>query len=347
MTTPEINNLTQKILEVFDKVEKSRIALIKQKKETEDEYEKNKKTGDGKIYSDDEDDEQSKDEEVQGIKDQIDEIENVLTSFSEFFGVLFDTHKRYTLEIVDKIIKEYLPKYFNDNSSSFEKTLGLLLVDDMVEFLQQEIIGNIWDNLCTILIKYSNNADDEVRNAACYGLGVFSQSTQKDYSKYCKEILTNLISAMNLPIDKNLPKNDKKAKQYARDNAVSALGKTLKYHEKELGADYDKVLDLWINGMPITQDEEEGKINNQFLLDILMKEQSRVLGNGNKNLEKIIIVLARGYNSDMSDEVMDPSIEAFANGVKNNSEFNKILMDTVSKQKGKTLNKIRALFKLK
>ena len=347
LTTPEINNLTQKILEVFDKVEKSRIALIKQKKETEDEYEKNKKTGDGKIYSDDEDDEQSKDEEVQGIKDQIDEIENVLTSFSEFFGVLFDTHKRYTLEIVDKIIKEYLPKYFNDNSSSFEKTLGLLLVDDMVEFLQQEIIGNIWDNLCTILIKYSNNADDEVRNAACYGLGVFSQSTQKDYSKYCKEILTNLISAMNLSIDKNLPKNDKKAKQYARDNAVSALGKTLKYHEKELGADYDKVLDLWINGMPITQDEEEGKINNQFLLDILMKEQSRVLGNGNKNLEKIIIVLARGYNSDMSDEVMDPSIEAFANGVKNNSEFNKILMDTVSKQKGKTLNKIRALFKLK
>ena len=347
LTTPEINNLTQKILEVFDKVEKSRIALIKQKKETEDEYEKNKKTGDGKIYSDDEDDEQSKDEEVQGIKDQIDEIENVLTSFSEFFGVLFDTHKRYTLEIVDKIIKEYLPKYFNDNSSSFEKTLGLLLVDDMVEFLQQEIIGNIWDNLCTILIKYSNNADDEVRNAACYGLGVFSQSTQKDYSKYCKEILTNLISAMNLPIDKNLPKNDKKAKQYARDNAVSALGKTLKYHEKELGADYDKVLDLWINGMPITQDEEEGKINIQFLLDILMKEQSRVLGNGNKNLEKIIIVLARGYNSDMSDEVMDPSIEAFANGVKNNSEFNKILMDTVSKQKGKTLNKIRALFKLK
>ena len=347
LTTPEINNLTQKVLEVFDKVEKSRIALIKQKKETEDEYEKNKKTGDGKIYSDDEDDEQSKDEEVQGIKDQIDEIENVLTSFSEFFGVLFDTHKRFTLEIVDKIIKEYLPKYFNDSSSSFEKTLGLLLVDDMVEFLQQEIIGKIWDNLCAILLKYSNNADDEVRNAACYGLGVFSQCTQKDYSKYYKEILTNLISAMNLPINKNLPKADKKAKQYAKDNAVSALGKILKYHRTELGADYDKVLDLWINGMPISQDEEEGKINNQFLLDILMKEQSVVLGNGNKNLEQIIIILARGYNSDMSDDVMDSNIEAFANGVKTNNEYNKILTNTVTKQKGKTLNKIRALFKLK
>ena len=33
LTIPEINNLIQKILEVFDKVEKSPIALLKQKEE--------------------------------------------------------------------------------------------------------------------------------------------------------------------------------------------------------------------------------------------------------------------------------------------------------------------------
>ena len=346
LTTPEINNLTQKILEVFDKVEKSRIALLKQKEETEQEYEKDKKTGDGKIYSDDEDDDESKDEEVEGIKEQIDEIENVLTSFSEFFGALFDTHKNYTLEIVDKIIKDYLPKYFKDNSSSFEKTLGLLLVDDMAEFLKQEIIENIWDNICAILIKYSNNKDDEVRNAACYGLGVFSQSTTKNFMKYYKDILSNIISAINMPIDANLPKNEKKEKRFAKDNAVSALGKILKYHESELGADAENTLDMWINNMPITQDEDEGKINNQFLLDILMKDQKRVLGNGNKNLQQIIIILSKAYDSEMSDDSMDNSIKAFANGVKSNSEYNKLLMELVPKQKGKTLNKIKTLFKL-
>lgn len=346
LTTPEINNLTQKILEVFDKVEKSRIALLKQKEETEKEYEKDKKTGDSKIYSDDEDDDESKDEEVEGIKEQIDEIENVLTSFSEFFGALFDTHKNYTLEIVDKIIKEYLPKYFKDNSSSFEKTLGLLLVDDMAEFLKQEIIENLWDNICTILIKYSNNKDDEVRNAACYGLGVFSQSTTKNFMKYYKSILTNLISAINMPIDNNLPKNEKKEKRFAKDNAVSALGKILKYHESELGSDYENILDMWINNMPITQDEDEGKINNQFLLDILMKDQKRVLGNGNKNLQQIIIILSKAYDTEMSDDSMDNSIKAFANGVKSNNEYNKLLMELVPKQKGKTLNKIKTLFKL-
>ena len=112
LTTQEINELTEKILKVFDIVETSRIAKLKQKEETEEEYERNKGTKDGKINSDDEDDSESKDEEINELDEQIDEIENVLTSFSEFFGVLFDTHKRYTLEFVDKIIKEYLPKYF-------------------------------------------------------------------------------------------------------------------------------------------------------------------------------------------------------------------------------------------
>ena len=346
LTTPEINDLTQKILEVFDKVEKSRIALLKKKEDTEEEYDNDKKADDNKINSDDEDEDESKEEEIEDIKEQINEVENVLTSYSEFFGVLFDTHKQLTLEIVEKIIKEYLPKYLEDNSSSFEKTLGLLLVDDMAEFLQQDIIGNIWDDIYKILIKYSNNKDDDVRNSACYGLGVFSQYTSKNYSKYYKDVLTSLVFAINMPIDKNLPKNEKNDKQYAKDTAVSALGKILKYHESEMGPDFDNFLNIWINSMPIKQDEEEGKNNIEFLLDILMKQQNRVLGNNNKNLQQIIIILTKAYNTEMSNEIMDTNIEQFANGIKKVNEYYKLLMELINKEKGKTLNKIKALFKI-
>ena len=346
LTTQEINDLTQNILKVFDIVETSRIAKLKQKKETEEEYEKNKNNKDSKINSDDEDDSASKDEEINDLEDQIDEIENVLTSFSEFFGVLFDTHKNYTLEFVDKIIKEYLPKYFKENASNFEKNLGVLLVGDMAEFLQQDIIGNIWDDICVILVKYANNSDDEVRNSACYGLGAFAQSTKNNFEKYYKDIVTVLISAINMPIDKNLSKDEKNAKQFAKDNGVSALGKILKYQGQALGSDYENVFNLWINNLPIKQDDEEGLINNQFLMDILMKEPNKVLGIDNKNLAQIIIILAKAYNSEMSDELLDTNIEQFALGVKNNKEYNEILMNLVQKQKGKTLNRIKTLFKL-
>ena len=128
LTTNEINELSHKILKLFDKIEKGREDLIKQKDQTEKEFAEEKKTGDNKIYSDDEDDDASQEEVVEDIKDQITELETVLTSFSDFFGALFETHKELTLELVDTIIKTYLPIYFKDTSSNFEKTLGLLLV---------------------------------------------------------------------------------------------------------------------------------------------------------------------------------------------------------------------------
>jgi len=346
LTTNEINELSQKILEVFDKVAKGRESLIKQKNETEKEFEEEKKTGDNKINSDDEDDDESQEEVMEDIKDQISELENVLTSLSDFFGALFETHKDLTLELVDKIIKQYLPIYFKDESSNFEKTLGLLLVDDMAEFLQQNLLSNIWGDIEKIMIKYSAHAHYEVRNAACYGLGVFSQFTTQNYTNYGKDILSAIMNVIKLPIDKNMNKTDKENLKFARDNAVSALGKIIKYHGQEFPGELDNLLDFWVNSLPITQDKEEGKINNKFLLDILMKEPNKVIGPGNKNLGHIIVILAKGYKTDSTDDEMDKAIDSFASGIKNNAEYNAILKDTVTKQKGKCLNKIKSLFKL-
>ena len=346
LTTNEINELSKKILEVFDKVEKGRESLIKQKNETQKEFEEEKKKGENKIYSDDEDDDQSQEEVIEEIKDQISELESVLTSLSDFFGALFETHKNLTLELVEKIIKDYLPIYFRDNSSNFEKTLGLLLVDDMAEFLQQDLLNNIWNDIKGIMLKYSSHSDYEVRNAACYGLGVFSQYTKNNFLNYGKDIISAVSKVIKAPIDKKLNKTEKENIKFARDNAVSALGKIIKYHGHEFPNELDNLLDFWVNSLPITKDKEEGKINNEFLLDILTKEPNKVLGPSNKNLGQIIIILAKGYNTDSSDTEMDKKIKSFADGVKNNAEYNNILNDIVKNQKGKTLNKIKHLFKL-
>ena len=48
----------------------------------------------------------------------------------------------------------------------------------------------------------------------------------------------------------------------------------------------------------------------------------------------------------MSDELLDTNIEQFALGVKNSKEYNDILVNLISKQKGKTLNRIKSLFKI-
>ena len=346
LTTNEINELSAKIFLLFNKIEDGRKKLLEEKEVATKDFEEEKKTGDNKINSDDEDDDQSQEELMEDINDKIDEVESVMTSISDFFGALFESHKQLTLELVDEIIKKYLPKYLLDTSSNFEKLLGLLLLGDMAEFLHQELLNNIWNDICTILIKYSPHANYEVRNAACYGLGVFAQYTSQGFIDYGKNIIPAVINVINLPIDKKLKKTDKENLKFARDNAISALGKIIKYHGQEFSNELNSLLDLWVNSMPIKQDKEEAKINNNFLLDILMKEPNKILGENNKNLGKIIVTLAEGYQTGATDEEMDKKIEQFAVGVKSNPEYNNILMETAKKSKEKLQNKIKSLFKI-
>ena len=162
-----------------------------------------------------------------------------------------------------------------------------------------------------------------------------------------KDIVAAVMNVINIPIDKKtISKTDRENLKFARDNAVSALGKIINYHGQEFPADLVNLLDFWVNSLPITKDKEEGRINNKFLLDILMKEPNKVLGPSNKNLGQIIIVLAKAYKTGATDDEMDKNIESFAEGIKKNEEYNAILKDTLVKQKGKTLNKIKALFKI-
>ena len=143
-----------------------------------------------------------------------------------------------------------------------------------------------------------------------------------------------------------MKKTEKENLKFARDNAISALGKIIKYHGQEFPNELNSLIDLWLNSQPIKQDKEEAKINIKFLLDILMKEPNKVLGDNNKNLGKVIVILTEGYQTDSTDTDMDKNIEQFALGIKNNTEYNNILLNTLKKQKEKLRNKMKSLFKI-
>ena len=53
---------------------------------------------------------------MEDIKDKIDETENVMKSISDFFGALFETHGHLTMELVNEIINNYIPKFLLETS---------------------------------------------------------------------------------------------------------------------------------------------------------------------------------------------------------------------------------------
>ena len=212
----------------------------------------------------------------------------------------------------------------------------------MIEFLQQNLIGNIWKDLFQILVKYSIEKDYELRNASAYGLGIFSRFTTQNFKEYEKDLLNAINNAMTFPSD--VPKEEKDNMKFARDNAVSALGKVIKYHGAECD-NLQELINLWVNNLPITEDHEEARLNHKFLMEILKQDSTKILGTNFENLNKVILIVSKIYNTDNSDDDIDKDIKEIAKNIKQNEQFKNILDQTLNNaKKGKTTNRIKDLF---
>lgn len=339
LTTPEINQLGSRLITAFDNIEKLRLTLLKEKDETTKQIDHNKKTGDNKIYSDDEDDEKEE-EALIDINDQIEDVEEILTAMSELFGTLFDTHKELTLEIVDKLIKEYLPKYFKSESTIFEKRIGLLIIDDMAEHLGQNLISGIWTDIAKILLTYIDHQDFSLKNAAAYGIGIFAQCTTNNFNLYANDLLDGLVKGL-----KSYGKITKRIKEEynaSKDNIISGIGKIIKYKGQSIDAKY--WIDYWVNLMPLKQDQDEGKLSYGFLMEILNKEPLLVIGDNYKNLGKILIALSAAYNTEFSTEECNKLIEEFIQKIKLTPDMPSVLQNILENtKKGKKQNKLKKL----
>ena len=84
-------------------------------------------------------------------------------------------------------------------------------------------------------------------------------------------------------------KQKEKKFNYARDNAVSALGKIIRYQSENV--DYLSLIPNWISLFPLKADVEESQIQNEILAQLLSDQTTLVLGDQYQRFEKIIEVL--------------------------------------------------------
>jgi hypothetical protein len=116
-------------------------------------------------------------EEKEMVDDEIKMEEEVQVAISELIGALFKTHKALTIGLANYLIYNILPKVFVDNQSENMLKFGIFLIDDIVEFLGYEHLPNEWASFANVLLKYTTEASCVLRQAACYGLGIFAERT--------------------------------------------------------------------------------------------------------------------------------------------------------------------------
>ena len=335
LTQDEVNSLFYKLFEIFDKSEKNRIELNKEediKLQDIDKKTKEPKDEDIDDYYDDE-------IELDNIKQNIEGTEDIITSFSDAIGALFKTHKEFCMDIAKKMVEDVLPKYFRNSASNFEKKMGLFIMDDMIEFLGQELLGNIWPDIIKILIQYVDNPSCEIRQAASYGLGEFIHHTKVDYSNYAKDVLNIINKGLEVQ------KGEENEEEYnsAQDNVITALGKLIQHHGKEY-PNLKEIINKWLYHLPIVTDLAESAGQHGLLCDIVINKSDAIFGENNKNVPHIIRILCKVVNTKYSNDEVDKKIKTILEEMKKNSDLVALVPDAKKGASEKVKKKIQQYF---
>lgn len=328
----EVNILFSRILVVFEEIEDRRLKLLKKQKELNSDV--------GKETEKDDDEPDSDEENLDEIEKDIEEIEQIQSDIADVIGFLFKTHKELSGDIVNKVLTEMLPKYFRQGASNFEIKMGIFIADDMIEYLGQEYLKEIWNDLSKAVINFCDNPDNSIRQAACYGIGVFAQHTKFDFNIYLNNCLDALVRALAVQPSEN----EEYEWGLARDNAVASLGKIIK-HQGSHNVELTKSLIIqWLKYLPITYDTNECPEQHELVCDILLHKSELILGNNNENLPIVLRILARVYMTKYSTKEINDKIENIFKSIKSNKVMYDISVGVAqSSEDGKIKTKLQKL----
>ncbi|EGR31191.1 hypothetical protein IMG5_116170 [Ichthyophthirius multifiliis] len=273
MTQQEIQSLSDKVIKLL---------LDSDKRKAENEKWKNE--------------EDVEDEEKNILEEDLKIEENLQVSIAELIGVLFKTHKEQTLNLAHILYTQVLPKVMDSKVSDNMHKFGLFLIDDMVEFLGFEHMGDKWGEFAQALSIFAVDKSSQVRQAAVYGIGIFAQVTPTaQFSVYAQGLVKTLLASIAYP------QGSEKEKTYghAKDNAISSLGKIIRYQSESLSL--NEILGLWLNNLPLKFDKQEGVFQHRLLAELTINRPDLITQNEGF-IQKTIVTFGQVLGTKFVDQ---------------------------------------------
>ena len=265
-------------------------------------------------------------EELEVLNDDNDQEEDLHVGIAELIGILFKTHKELTLPLVNVLYTEVLTKVLQPGLSDKMHKFGLFLIDDMIEYLGIELIPNEWPHLSEALLKYATDKTCFVRQAALYGIGVLALKSKDAFAPLAETCLVKILEALKIP------KGNESDRVYgfARDNAVSALGKIIQASGAKLNAEV--IIPEWLSYLPMLYDYPEGRKQHELLVDIVLNwNAALVFGQNGERLPRVMKILTTIVDTKMSNESIERKISQIVRALLAD-EKTKALLENACKQ---------------
>jgi hypothetical protein len=112
-----------------------------------------------------------------------------------------------------------------------------------------------------------------------------------------------------------------KVKQFmhAKDNAVSALGKIIKFQHATVDA--SSLIPNWLSLLPIKNDIDEAKNMNELLTLLLEQNPLAVLGQSYERFELIVVLLSEIYDKKYLNDETIPRLTALIQNMAKDATF--------------------------
>jgi len=163
------------------------------------------------------------------------------------------------------------------------------------------------------LLHYICDKQGEVRQAACYGVGVMAQHGGEGFSQACAEAMPQLLKVIQDP-------ESRKVENLApTENAIAAVTKICKYLPTAINV--DEVLPHWLTWLPVWDDEEESVHVYNYLCDLVEANNPQILGENNQNLPVIMRIIAEAFHKEAVDNNISVRMANIVRQVQGNNEL--------------------------
>ncbi|GAY57531.1 hypothetical protein CUMW_180170 [Citrus unshiu] len=221
-------------------------------------------------------------EESELIKEENEQEEEVFDQVGEILGTLIKTFKAAFLPFFDEL-SSYLTPMWGKDKTAEERRIAICIFDDVAEQCREAAL-KYYETYLPFLLEACNDENQDVRQAAVYGLGVCAEFG----GSVVKPLVGEALSRLNVVI--RHPNALQPENLMAYDNAVSALGKICQFHRDSIDA--AQVVPAWLNCLPIKGDLIEAKIVHEQLCSMVERSDSDLLGPNHQYLPKIVSVFA-------------------------------------------------------
>jgi hypothetical protein len=244
----------------------------------------------------DAEEEEALEEEHEAESELLDALGNCLTVILKYYGDA-------VLPLVEVLLPAFA-SFMGPARYAEERRVALILMDDIIQYSPAGAAKYVNDVLPQIM-RGAADADPGIRQSCVYGLGRTAEHRQADFKPHARDavnIVLSIIQDPNSRSEENL---------MATENAVGALGKFLEFHQDVVDPSAGL---LFIQNLPLTEDEEEAKVVHPQLVRFVSSNDPRILGQSNCNIPKILEILVKiiGHGTKLVDQDDLPALIALA-----------------------------------